>query len=194
MNEERNSAEARLIEAAVECIERYGIKGVTTQRIAEQAGVNNASVNYYFRSKDALIQRALEVTLKNAFDWEDFAESDEYPPRERLIHILTMLMRDSHKYPGLSRAHFSETVTQRNYDNPAIRRLNTFIGELEEDLTKRGTPSGPELKMALVQIVGNIFLQGMLAPGLFTEYSGIDLTDEETGERYVRGLVVKLLP
>lgn len=195
MKEETNSAEARLIDAAIACMEAYGVQGATAQRIAERAGVNNASINYYFRSKDKLIQKALEITLKNAFDWEDFKESDDYPPRERLVHILTMLMRDSHKYPGLSRAHFSETVVRRDYDNPSIHRLNEFLGELEQDLVKRGiTPAGPELKMALVQIVGTAFLQGMLSPGLFREYSAIDLTDEEVGEEYVRRLVVRLLP
>ena len=195
MKEKQSSAEARLVDAAVACIEIYGIQGATSQRIAERAGVNNASVNYYFRSKDKLIQRALAVTLHNAFDWADFSESDDYPPRERLIHILTLLMHNSHKYPGLSRAHFSETVMRRDYGNPAIHRLNAFVGELEEDLTKRGiTPTGPELKMALIQIVGGAFLQGMLAPGLFQEYSAIDLTDAEVGEEYIRRLVVRLLP
>ena len=195
MKEDINSAEARLIDAAVQCIEIYGVQGTTAQRIADRAGVNTASINYYFRSKDRLIQRALEITLGNAFDWEDLQESGDYPPRERLIHILTTLMRDSHQYPGLSRAHFSETVTQRNYDTPAIHRLNAFIGELEEDLIKRGlTPAGPELKMALVQIMGCAFLMGMLAPGIFKEYSGIDCTDEETGEGFIRRLVDRLLP
>lgn len=195
MKEEQASAEARLIDAAINCIEIYGVQGATTQRIAERAGVNNASINYYFRSKDKLIQKALSLTLKNAFDWEDFTESNDYPPRERLVHILTMLMQNTHKYPGLSRAHFSETVMRCDYDTPAIHRLNEFIGELEEDLVSRGiTPTGPELKMALLQIVGSAFLQGMLAPGLFREYSAIDLTDKEVGEEYVRRLVVRLLP
>lgn len=195
MREERTSAEARLIDAAIECMEAYGVQGATAQRIAERAGVNNASINYYFRSKDKLIQRALEVTLKNAFDWEDFEESKLYSPRERLIHILTVLMRDSHKYPGLARSHFTEMMNQRKYDTPSIRRLNEFMGELEEDLVKRGiTPTGPELKMALVQIVGTAFLHGALSPGLFREYGAIDLTDEEVGEEFIRRLVVRLLP
>ena|GEM_PF-533154 len=195
MREETNSAEARLIEAAVECLEAYGVQGATAQRIAERAGVNNSSINYYFRSKDRLIQKALEVTLHNAFDWEDFQESKLYEPRERLIHILTVLMRHSHKYPGLARAHFSETMTLRKYDTPAIHRLNEFMVELEQDLIKRGiTPTGPELKMALTQIVGAAFLHGALAPGLFREYSAIDLSDEEVAEEFVRRLVVRLLP
>jgi AcrR family transcriptional regulator len=45
------SAEEKIITAAVECIEKYGIKGTTIRQIAEQAGVNIAAVNYYFRSR-----------------------------------------------------------------------------------------------------------------------------------------------
>lgn len=194
MNDERGSVERHIIEAAIECIETYGIQGATVQRIAEGAGVNNAAINYYFRSKDQLIQEALDVTLGNAFDWEDFKESEDMPARERLIHILTTLMRDSHQYPGLARAHFSDTVTGADYDTTAIRRLNGFLGELEADLQKRGVGiHGAELKMALTQIMGCAFLLGMLVPGLFTVYSGIDLTDETAGELFVRRLVEGLL-
>jgi AcrR family transcriptional regulator len=194
MNEDRKLTESKLIDAAIECIEAHGLSGATIQRIAERAGVNNAAVNYYFRSKDQLIHRALTVTLANAFDWGDFAESENLPAAERLVHILTTLMRDAHQYPGLSLAHFSETITQRNYDTVAIHRLNAFIGELEADLTKRGVSlTGDELKMALTQIVGCVLLQGILLPGLFTEYSGMDLGVDKVAERFVRRLVERLL-
>lgn len=43
--------EIKIIEAAIECIEQFGLKGATNRRIAEKAGVNLAAINYYFRSK-----------------------------------------------------------------------------------------------------------------------------------------------
>jgi len=191
---EETGAEQRLIEAAIECIEAYGVQGATTQRIAERAGVHHTSINYYFRSKEQLIRRALAVTLRNAFCWEDFAESEGYDARERLVHILTTLIQGAHKYPGISRAHISETVLHRNYDTPAIRQLNAFLGELEQDLCNRDPSlAGNELKMALSQIMGCAFLYGALAPGFFNGYSGMDLTDAETTERFVRRLVDRLL-
>ena len=36
-----------ILEAVVTCIEKYGIDKLTTRRIAEAAGTNVASINYY---------------------------------------------------------------------------------------------------------------------------------------------------
>ena len=68
MNDKPASVEGKIIQAAIECIEKYGISGATNRQIALEAGVNNAAINYYFRSKEVLIQRCMEITLKNAFD------------------------------------------------------------------------------------------------------------------------------
>ena len=44
--------------------------------------VNNAAINYYFRSKEALVDRCMCVTLHNAFNWEDIAKLPEWSASE----------------------------------------------------------------------------------------------------------------
>jgi TetR/AcrR family transcriptional regulator, regulator of cefoperazone and chloramphenicol sensitivity len=63
MNEKTGSVEQKIIDATIRCIEAYGISGANNRRIAEAAGVNIAAINYYFRSKELLIQRVMEITL-----------------------------------------------------------------------------------------------------------------------------------
>ncbi len=46
MQAEPGPIERKIIEAAIECIEQYGIQGATNRRIAEIAGVNSAAINY----------------------------------------------------------------------------------------------------------------------------------------------------
>ena len=46
MVQERELAKKKIIFAAISCIQRDGIQGLTTRR-AKEAGVNNASINYY---------------------------------------------------------------------------------------------------------------------------------------------------
>ncbi|MBN2385486.1 MAG: helix-turn-helix transcriptional regulator [Anaerolineales bacterium] len=53
------SPRQRILPAVVVCIAKYGIDKLTTRKIAEQAGTNAASINYYFRSKDELLAEAL---------------------------------------------------------------------------------------------------------------------------------------
>lgn len=48
--------EDRILEAAQRVFTRSGISGARTQDIADEAGVNRALINYYFRSRDNLAQ------------------------------------------------------------------------------------------------------------------------------------------
>ena len=57
----------RLVMAAIRCVERHGLDAATTRRITEDAGANVAAINYYFGSKDRLIEVALAHTLYEGF-------------------------------------------------------------------------------------------------------------------------------
>lgn len=48
--------EERILEAAQRVFTRNGLSGARTQDIADEAGVNRALINYYFRSRDNLAQ------------------------------------------------------------------------------------------------------------------------------------------
>lgn len=48
--------EDRILEAAQRVFTRSGLSGARTQDIADEAGVNRALINYYFRSRDNLAQ------------------------------------------------------------------------------------------------------------------------------------------
>jgi DNA-binding transcriptional regulator YbjK len=52
---------AELLEAAIHLIGAYGLDAVTHRAVAAEAGVPAASTSYYFRSKDELIDEALQT-------------------------------------------------------------------------------------------------------------------------------------
>ena len=56
----RRAAEAALMDAAERLLLDVGAAGVTTRRVAEEAGVNHGLVHYYFDSIDNLLARVLE--------------------------------------------------------------------------------------------------------------------------------------
>jgi AcrR family transcriptional regulator len=92
----------RLLQSAVEVFAERGFKDATVRDICARAGVNVASVNYYFRSKEALYREALAFAFREADRKypQDAAANPELPPEERLRQfILAMvhrLMDDSH--------------------------------------------------------------------------------------------------
>jgi len=58
--EARSAAEDALLDAAERLLVEAGHAGITTRRLAEEAGVNHGLVHYYFGSNENLLARALE--------------------------------------------------------------------------------------------------------------------------------------
>jgi AcrR family transcriptional regulator len=193
MNEKPTNVEEKIIFATIDCIEKFGISGATNRQIAQMAGVNIAAINYYFRSKDVLIHRCMEITLKNAFDLSDFSPMPGVPAQERCIAILIDLIQGGYRYPGITRAHFYNLLAEGRYDSLLVEHVNRFIDELVEDLHDRKNGLAlDELKVALIQIVSAVFL-AILAPDLFEKRQGIDFANPDTCRAYVTRLVNRLL-
>ena len=56
----RSAAEEALLDAAERLLIEIGYAGITTRRLAEEAGVNHGLVHYYFGSMENLLVRVLE--------------------------------------------------------------------------------------------------------------------------------------
>ncbi len=56
----RSAAEEALLDAAERLLVDIGYAGITTRRLAEEAGINHGLVHYYFGSNENLLVRALE--------------------------------------------------------------------------------------------------------------------------------------
>jgi AcrR family transcriptional regulator len=188
-----DSVEKKIIDAAIGCIEEFGLQGATNRRISEKAEVNLAAINYYFRSKENLIGKVMEVTLNNAFDWEDIEKLPGGSAKERCKAIFDGIIEGGCQYPGITRAHFYDLITGGNYDSLIIKKYNEFCEKLCKDLAKRGaTLPEKELKLACAQIASACFMV-VLAPRLNAGPLGINVQDPETRRRFVSSLVDKLL-
>ena len=92
----------RLLQVAVEVFAECGFRDATVRDICSRAHVNVASVNYYFRSKEALYTRALAFAFQesNRLHPQDAALDKSLPPEQRLTlfikNFLHKLLDDSH--------------------------------------------------------------------------------------------------
>jgi len=64
----RSAAEEALLDAAERLLVEVGHAGITTRRLAEEAGVNHGLVHYYFGSIEILLVRALERFTERLID------------------------------------------------------------------------------------------------------------------------------
>jgi AcrR family transcriptional regulator len=190
---ETTPIELRIINATIECIEKYGIKGTTNRQIAVEAGVNSAAVNYYFRSKENLINRCMQTTLANAFDWEDIEKLPGGSAKERCKAVFTDILKGGLNYPGITRAHFYDLIVEGDYKSQVVGKLNEFLGNLVTDLKVKGStlPDG-ELYLACTQITSAVMML-ILTPKVYEKKFGLDLQNPEAAVRYVNRLVDRLL-
>ena len=63
MNEQEQTTEEKILEAASEVFTEKGFAGTRTRDIAEKAGINLALLNYYFRSKEKLFEQVMKIKV-----------------------------------------------------------------------------------------------------------------------------------
>ena len=63
MNDQEQSTEEKILEAASEVFTKKGFAGTRTRDIAEKAGINLALLNYYFRSKEKLFEQVMKIKV-----------------------------------------------------------------------------------------------------------------------------------
>jgi AcrR family transcriptional regulator len=188
-----SSVEEKIINATIDCIEKYGFSGATNRRIAQAADVNIAAINYYFRSKEILIQRVMEITLRNAFDLSTMEPIPGDSAQERCLNVMLHIAQGGLNYPGLTRAHFYNLLAEGKQDALLVEHANRFIDYLAADMLDHGCAlAQDELKLALIQIFSAV-ITGILAPTLFAQQHGLRLDQPEACRSYLTRLVDRLL-
>jgi AcrR family transcriptional regulator len=196
MRGEEPGVRDRIVLAAIECIEREGVAGATIRSIAREAGVNSAAISYYFRSKDRLLEEALERTRREGSSemLEELAEAGAATgdPRLALREILVQQFLGATRYPRITQWHLHEPLAGKA--TGASARYWTEFFELffqrVRPLLAPGT--GEEQRLSVVQLWSALILPGMM-PGFFSEFAGVDLRGEEAAGRYVDRLLEGIL-
>lgn len=185
--------ELKIIEAAIACIEKYGLKEATVRKIALEAGVNVAAINYYFHSKEQLMERVMAVTLENAFDWSHFDWSDSFPPKPRLAAILEHMVKGTQDYPEVTRVHFVAPLLDKEASSASYEVFNKFMIKIYDDMVSRGAAPGTDLRFALIQAVTASILGIGLHIGICQNFTEEDLSDPAIRKRYIERLVDRVL-
>jgi AcrR family transcriptional regulator len=170
MSTEDASVQGKIIEATIECIEREGIQAVTIRKIAKLAGVNSAAINYYFRSKEKLVDEVKRSTLEHVFeDWREILNDESRTVRERLFLLFTDYMEGAIMYPGISKAHMWEPLIENNYDSLFVKLLNGFLGDLAKKLSLELKRPAKELRLVVIHLFCALSMP-VLMPDLYREF------------------------
>ena len=158
---------------------------ITARQIAQAAGVNLAMINYCYQSKDQLMDEAIELLLNPYF--EKFTEISEREgnPKERLFQLLNYFCELALKFNAYLGLVFPYQLLDKQFFVP-----NAFF-KLVEEFYEGRIPAQYSRSIALQLMNFSELL--VLRAASFKDFSGIDLTNQQQREQYLRFQIELLL-
>ena len=94
----RATAETALLDAAERLLVDVGYSGITTRRLADEAGVNHGLVHYYFGSIENLLVRTLERFTERLVERQREMYSEDVPFIEKWRTAMRYLVEEDVRY------------------------------------------------------------------------------------------------
>jgi TetR/AcrR family transcriptional regulator, cholesterol catabolism regulator len=150
----------QIIEAAARVFAERGFHGATTQDIADVLGIKQASLYYYFSSKEAALELVCLRGVEGFFDAAKAIAARPESARKRLA-----LLINSHLSPLVDRADFVKVFLNERQHLPteSRRRIGRWSRGLErifEEVIKEGIAKG-EFRAALDPRMATLAILGM---------------------------------
>jgi len=149
----------QIIDAAARVFAERGFHGATTQDIADVLGIRQASLYYYFSSKEAALELVCLKGVEGFFEAAKMIAARPERARKRLISLI-----ESHLSPLVDRADFVKVFLNERQHLPreSRRRIGRWSRGLErifEDVIKEGVAKGEfradlDVRLATLAILG----------------------------------------
>jgi TetR/AcrR family transcriptional regulator, cholesterol catabolism regulator len=149
----------QMIDAAARVFAEQGFHGATTQDIADVLGIRQASLYYYFSSKEAALELVCLKGVEGFFEAARAIAARPESARKRLISLI-----GSHLSPLVDRGDFVKVFLNERQHLPreSRRRIGRWSRGLErifEDVIKEGVASGEfradlDIRLATLAILG----------------------------------------
>ncbi|MER5627996.1 TetR/AcrR family transcriptional regulator [Streptosporangium sp. NPDC002544] len=153
-----------ILKAAAVVLGRNGLSGTTVEAIAREAGLDRATVYYYFPDKFAIFREAIHDGVTEMVEGLERIAGADLPPQERLLEAMRTVMRAYERhYPQLY-IYFQEGAGQAVIDQHLNQQL-IGSGRVTEDLfesTVRDGMARGEFQISLPPKVFAKLLVGML--------------------------------
>ena len=147
-----------VLEAAAQVLEAKGLKGATTNAIAERAGVSVGSLYQYFPDKGALVLALYErhVAQLEAAMTARFAEAEGLPLETAVPHLIGGLVALYRARPALHRVLVQE-IPRLGGDSRTRSAESVIQGQVHAFLQARSSELGhPQPDLAALVIVTSL--------------------------------------
>ncbi len=168
MAEEKQDAESKIKEAARQVFLAQGYEGAKMRQIAEEAGVNLAMINYYFRSKEQLFKSIYAETFAQ-FVGQMALMINEPTPLEvkiwKIVDRYTDFIMDNPLIPSfiLSEQQANDGAFFKEIGVRGLIEKSVFKKQLVEEAEK-GNIRAIEPLQVIITILGNIVFPVVARP------------------------------
>jgi TetR/AcrR family transcriptional regulator, cholesterol catabolism regulator len=150
----------QIIEAAARVFAERGFHGATTQDIANVLGIKQASLYYYFSSKEAALELVCLKGVEGFFDAAKAIAARRENSRKRLTALII-----SHLSPLIDRSDFVKVfLNERQYlpreSRRRIGRVSRGLERIFEDVIREGVAKG-EFRADLDPRLSTLAILGM---------------------------------
>ena len=163
------TTEERIKAAARKVFHQKGYAGTRTRDIAEEAGINHAMVNYYFRSKEKLFQIVMIETMTYFFQGISAILNEETTSLEQKIEqvvakYIDLLLEE----PELPTFVFNEVRTNPEpfiENSPIYKALqNSVLARQYAEAVARGEVSEPNLLQMVLNVISLVIFPFIAQP------------------------------
>jgi len=123
-----------IVTAVLKLVDRVGVAGVTTKRIAHEVGFVEGALYKHFNSKNEIFHRLLEISEVQLSD--SFREMDarDLGPEQKLREWFQFVIAYLEDFPGIYRILFSDDLY--NEDKELFKKFKSIAWDLKERLEK----------------------------------------------------------
>jgi TetR/AcrR family transcriptional regulator, repressor for uid operon len=189
--ESRDRAAIRIVAAAREEFERYGIRRTTVEQVARRAGVSRVTVYRKFDGKEALVRAVVLDDIQRFARHVDSLWRSDDAVEDRLIETCTlavMALRRNPLFNTLLRSEPDALLQQLTLDGEEIFKLacDVLAARLQEHVEKGDLP---ELDVRLAsELVVRLGFSVVVLP-----FGGFPGQDEDDVRRQLRSAVIPIL-
>ena len=163
------STEERIKAAARKVFHQKGFAGTRTRDIAEEAGINHAMLDYYFRSKEKLFVMVMMETMAQFFKGVNLMLNDESTSLDEKIDLIVSNYVDLLlKEPELPTFILNEVRPNPQAfveQNPIKEALtHSVLTRQYAEAVARGEITEPNLMQAILNVIGLVIFPFIAKP------------------------------
>jgi AcrR family transcriptional regulator len=180
MEEMDCSKKEMILNVTLDLLKKEGFERITVRKIAKAANVNVALVNYYFGSKDKLLNAAVQVLITSFKETFHILDNAAMEPRERLKLFMIQYLNANQQYPFIVRRLVSEETFMFDSQIEFVEFLKAIgMKNLQHTIEELSGESDPQkLTVMTSHLLGAAFLPTLMEP-LYIKVTGIPFPDTE---------------